>query len=310
MNKTKQDYLQEVLETHRMSKIDDTLRKYQIKRDEVKTLIEDNYNSRIYSPINSGSFAKHAAINSKFDLDIVVPFKKDSFSKLEHMFDNIYHILNTEYNSVAEVRKQKVSIGINFYQDNISLDIVPGREHNQDQYNDDKNLNLFVHSQYGTMKEKGYIKTNIQAQIDHIKAKENERKIIRLLKVWKTKNNEQYKSFLLELLAIKAFEKEGIDGNLWEKLQAVLHYIKDNVAQESFTLKDPGNSGNNVIDTLNSNERQNLSNTMGNIIQNIEHNEDNIKTYFPINENFKSIGYGVKTAGISASIPPNSTRFG
>jgi hypothetical protein len=173
---------------------------------------------------------------------------------------------------------------------------------------------------YGTIKEKTYLQTNIKAQIDHITSKENDRKIIRLLKIWKNHNNEPYKSFLLELLTIKAFDKENITGNLWEKLKKAMEYIKDNVTQENFTLKDPGNSGNNVIDTLTSYERTNLSNTMNRMINNIEDNEDYIKSYFPVNQEFEEEeddgenssqrGYGLKTASVSASVPPNNTRFG
>ena len=318
MNKTKQDYLQEVLETHRMSHIDTLTDKYKTKRKEVKEKLENNYASKVYSPMSSGSFAKHTAINIKFDLDTIVPFKKNSFDTLEKMFDDVFEFLSKEYDDVATVRKQTVSIGIIFYQDSdgdeINLDIVPGREQNQDKYKDDKNLNLFVNSKYGILDKQTYIKTNIQAQIDHIKAKENERKIIRLLKIWKNSNRENYKSFLLELITIKAFHKEDISGNLWEKLKAVMTYIKNNVTQEGFTLKDPGNSGNNVIDTLESYERQALSDKMDRIIKNIESNEDNIKMYFPTNKDFEEKvsqeGYGIKTAIASASIPPDNTRFG
>ena len=318
MNKTKQDYLQEVLETHRMSHIETLTNKYRTKRREVKEKLENNYANKVYSPMNSGSFAKHTSINIKFDLDTIVPFKKNSFDTLEKMFDDVFEFLSKEYGTVAVVRKQTVSIGIIFYQDSdgdeINLDIVPGREQNQDKYKDDKNLNLFVNSKYGILDKQTYIKTNIQTQIDHIKAKENERKIIRLLKIWKNSNRENYKSFLLELITIKAFHKEDISGNLWEKLKAVMTYIKNNVTQEGFTIKDPGNSSNNVIDTLESYERQALSDKMDRIIKNIESNEDNIKMYFPTNKDYEEKssqeGYGMKTASVSASIPPNNTRFG
>jgi len=321
MEETKQAYLQEVLETYRMSHIEDLVNKYKSRRDEVKEVLEEKYTGDIYSPINSGSFAKHTAINSKFDLDIAVPFKRDSFKTIEKMFDDVFGFLNAKYKDKATIRKQKVSIGIEFFADkdgdNISLDIVPGRELNKEQYPDDKNMNLYVNSKYGVIEKKTYIQTNIQAQIDHIKAKENERKIIRLLKIWKTSNSEKYKSFLLELLAIKAFEKESISGNLWEKLKAVMQYIQNNVAKEGFTLKDPGNSNNNVVETLETWERDNLSSKMKIIINHIEKNDDKIKLYFPKNSEFddndhssNGSGYGIKGTTIASSIPPNNQRFG
>ncbi|RUM44636.1 MAG: nucleotidyltransferase, partial [Hydrogenimonas sp.] len=249
MYQSKQDYLQEVLETYRMRHVEDQLEKFRKKRDEVKEAIEKYYRDKIYNPINSGSFAKHTAINSKFDLDIVVPFKRNSFDTLEEMFNHLYNFLTKEY-GFYNVRKQTVSIGVEFPSDNVKLDIVPGREQREGQYRYDNDLNLFINYQYGTLQKPTYIKTNIQKQIEYIKAKENERKIIRLLKIWKSKHNKKYKSFLLELLVIKAFKEENIEGNLWEKLKSVLEYIQNNVVKDNFTLKDPGNSGNNVILTL------------------------------------------------------------
>ncbi len=316
----KPKHLNQVLETHRMSHINDLLDKYTKKRDEVKEALEEKYGSKIYSPINSGSYAKHTAINIKFDLDIVTPFKRNSFATLEEMFDDVYNFLNEKYKDDAEVIPQKVSIGIKFFEDEdghkIDIDVVPGRELNDNQYSDDKNLNLFVNSKYGLLEEKTYVQTNIQAQIDHIKGKNDERSIIRLLKIWKATNNESYKSFFLELATIKAFDKEDVSGNLWEKLKKVMEYIRDNVTKDNFTLKDPGNSNNDVADTLDSWGKSSLSNKMSNMIDNIERNSENIKTYFPVNENFEEENksenkYGLKDASIIApSIPSKSQQFG
>jgi len=317
----KQKHLQSVLDTHKMTHIDDLLSKYKSKRDDVTEALEEKYKGIIYSPLNSGSYAKHTAINSKFDLDVVVPFKRSAFGTLEAMFNDVFDFLSEKYKNEATIRKQKVSIGLEFYEDEngdvVDLDIVPGRELNDDEYLEDKYLNLFVNSKYGIIAEKTYIQTNIQAQIDHIKAKQNERKIIRLFKIWKSNNNEKYKSFLLELITIKAFDKEDISGNLWEMLKSVMEYIKDNVANDNFTLKDPGNSNNNVIDTLESWEKINLANRMESIINRIEANSDNIKTYFPINEKFNDDEldsadntYGIKGSIVAPSNPPSNQRFG
>lgn len=322
MQETKQQYLQDVLETHRMAHIENLVNKYKARRSEIKEAIEQEYNGKIYNPIYSGSFAKSTAINSKFDLDNAVPFKKDSFTSLENMFNDVYNFLYDKYSDEATVQKQKVSIGVIFHADKdgdeISIDVVPGRELNQEQYSDDKNLHLYVNSQFGLLDEKSYIKTNIQAQIDHIKAKENERKVIRLLKIWKYTNSKKYKSFLLELFVIRAYNDKNITGNLWEQLKTVLEYIKDNANKDGFTLKDPGNNSNNVMDTLNSIDKMNLSNEMSSILSNIEANNDFIKIYFPKNEDFKdrcakssSVGYGVGVAAApSAGFPTESTRFG
>lgn len=318
---SKHDHLRIVLESHRMSHVQNLVAKFKTKRNEVKEAVKSHYGSDIYNLFDSGSFKKHTAINKKFDLDVVVPFKKDSFETLDKMFDSLYNFLNDEYGEVATIRKQKVSIGIIFDEDDdgdiISLDIVPGRELNKDQYTDDNKINLFVNSKYGIFSSSTYIQTNIQAQIDHIKAKESERKIIRLLKIWNNNDGKEYKSFLLELITIKAFEKKDISGDLWEKLEKVMAYIKNNISEVGFKLIDPGNSNNDLMNTLESWEKINLSNRMETIIERINSNSENIKGYFPTNKDFEdedkssgSGGYGVKTGGTIYSTPPKNERFG
>lgn len=321
MTETKQKYLEKVLQTHKMSHIEKLVDKHKEKRNEIKEKIEKHYTNKIYTPMNSGSFAKHTAINVKFDWDLVVPFKRNSFDSLETMFNNVYDFLYETYKNDAYVRKQKVSIGLEFYSDKdgdiINVDVVCGRELNQDQYNSDNKLNLFVNSKYGIIKEKTYLLTNIKAQIDHINLKNNERQIIRLLKIWKKHNNESYKSFFLELFTIKAFEKNTIEGNLWDRLKSVMEYIENNVTTKGFTLKDPGNSSNNLMDTLEEFEKTSLSNKMRRMIDNIDENDDYLESYFPKNKDFEenennnsNAGYGLKTSSVVASVPPNNTRFG
>lgn len=321
MTLNKNDHLQKVLETHRMAHIDVLLSKYKTKREEIKEAIEEKYSTNIYSPFNSGSFAKHTAINTKFDLDLVVPFKRNSFYTIEAMFQDMYDFLNDKYSNSGKalVRKQKVSIGVRFYadedEDEINIDIVPGRELNNETYPETKELNVYFNDNHWGFTKGSYTKTNIQAQIDNIKSKENERRVIRLLKIWKNSNYENYKSFLLELISIKAFDKVDISGNTWEKLKSVMEYIRDNITKDDFKLIDPGNSNNDIITSLESYERTNLSNKMNNIINRIEENDENIKTYFPINEKHEKkesneSSYGIKGPAIAASIPPNNNRFG
>lgn len=318
----KHAHLQKVLETHRMAHIDELTSKYKAKRNELRNALEERYSSNIYDLFNSGSFAKHTAINTKFDLDLVAPFKYNSFDTIEAMFDGVYDFLNEKYGQtkIANVRKQKVSIGVLFYPDDdgdeISIDVVPGRELNDNNFPESKNLNVYFNDDHWGFSKGTYTKTNIQAQIDHIKGKEDERKIIRLLKIWKHSNSEPYKSFLLELFTIKAYEKTDIAGNLWEKLKTVMEYIKENIVNDSFKLIDPGNSNNDILSSMELWEKNNLADKLELIINRVEENSENIKIYFPINDEFNDDDemsnedeYGLKK-GIALSIPPNNERFG
>lgn len=319
-------HLETVIKTHQITKEKDLLNKHIQKKNEVKEALENEYVSNVYASFNSGSYAKNTAINTKFDFDLVSPFKRNAFGTngtLKEMYEAVYDFLYNKYKDDAEVRKQKVSIGLEFYADSdgdkIKIDVVPGRELNQDQYKDDENLNLYVYYKYGNIAaDSERIKTNVQSQISNIKdradkEKDSIRKIIRLLKVWKnTKGNYPTKSFFLELVTIKAFDNSDITGNLWDKLKAVMEYIKDNVTNDGFTLKDPGNSSNDLADTLTDSEKQQLANDMKNMLDRIEENDENIKTYFPENPKFKEEDKNKNKYSTNGGmpVPPPKLNFG
>lgn len=318
INKTQ--HLKDVLESHKIKKEQTLLDKHIAKRNEIKESLEEKYSFNIYSPFNSGSYAKNTAVNKKFDFDFMVPFKRNAFDTLEQMFNDVFDFLQEKYKASAIIKKQKVSIGLEFFPDEIGdivkIDLVPGRELNKDQYLKDKNLNLYVYNQFGSF-QKGSerIQSNIHAQVDNIRKSADSqslRQIIRLLKVWKLYNNKSIKSFFIELISIRAFEDKEPEGDLWTILEIVLHFINENI--ETIALPDPGNSNNNVADSLSDIDKSLISTDVKNMLDNIELNSDFIKTYFPINSKFpctddnqKGSYYGVKKEG--PSIPP-PTRFG
>lgn len=313
MSFNKADYLGSVLETHKMKHIDSLFDKFKEKRLEIKEKLEEKYGDEIYSPFNSGSYAKHTAINSKFDLDLAVPFKRNSFSTIVEMFDNVYDFLNEEYKDIATVRKQKVSIGIEFYADEdgdvIQIDVVPGRELSKDDYPIEHYLNININTYDGN-----YTQTNIHSQIENIKGKQDARQIIRLLKIWKSQKNKDFKSFFMELIVIKAFDNKIVSGNLWEKLKVVLEYIKDEITKDNFTLKDPGNSNNDISKTIDSYKKKSLKDDFEYILNNVEFNEENLKNHFNENDKHKEVeaesknGYKINDSA-RAIIPP-SNQFG
>lgn len=313
------DYLKSVLKTYKMPLIEKQIEHYKEKRKDVTERLIEHYKDRIYKPFNSGSYAKHTAINTKFDLDIILPFKYNSFTTLEKMYDEVYEFLNDEFNNEAKIRKQRVSIGLIFNTSStdykINLDIVPARETSESDFNESNNLNLYFKENSGLLKQNSYIKTNISSQIEYIKAKDSERKIIRLLKIWKYTNGENYKSFLLELITIKSLESNTLNMDLFQLIMFVLEYIRDNIAKDGFKLIDPGNTNNNVIDSIDDSDRRRFSDKMNTLLLRINEDSDNLRSYFPINEAFLDIledndTYGIKGHEIIPSIPPNSQRFG
>jgi hypothetical protein len=289
----KNQHLACVISSHRTSKEQSLLNKHIDKRDKVKAALEEKYGTNLYTPFNSGSYAKNTAVNKKFDFDLMSPYKREAFDTLEKMYNDVYDFLNDKYSSEATVRKQKVSTGIEFLSDadghTVKIDVVPGRELNQDQYKDDNKLNLYVYKQFGKLQSGSErIQSNVKAQIDNIRdratgEKDSIRKIIRLLKVWRIYNLKTPKSFFLELITIKAFDNKNITGSLWDKLKAVMEFIRDNV--RVISLPDPGNNSNDVADTLTDAEKVLLSNDMKYMIERIEEDSDTIKNYYPVNSN-------------------------
>lgn len=306
----KSDYLQEVLETHRMQHVNETLEQYRAKRREIRDFLITEYGTNIYEPFNSGSYKKFTAINTKFDLDLIAPFKYSSFSTLESMFNDVSERIKEAFGVQAVVRDQGVSIGIVFTEDEINIDVVPARETSKGSF-DDTHKDLNLHKFDGT----GYLKTNIHKQIDHIKSKNNERRVVRLLKIWKSQKRKEYKSFFFELLAIKAYESTSPTGNLWEQFKTVLQYIVNNIESSTFKLLDPGNSNNDLMSTLDSYQKISLKSDFEWMLTNIENNEKQIEYYFEKNKEFSkeasnnSLNYGVAGA-TPVSTPSSKQRFG
>lgn len=291
MSLNKNNYLQQVLESYRMSHVDDLMEKYIKKREIVKDALVEKFKDQIVTrAINSGSYAKHDAINIKFDLDVCQPFKRNGFDTLEEMAGAIFDFFNEEFEDddlvKYKTRKQRVSTGITFVidGDEIQMDIVPGRELNADDNAETNRLNLYVRPKL--LQPASTTQTNIQKHIDLVKGKNAERSIIRLLKVWKTnKNNSRIKSFFVELITIKAFEKcSDVPTGIWEQLEMVLEFIRDNV--KTIRLEDPANSNNVVSDTMTDTEKENLYWDIKQMLELIASSADNLKSYFPVNDDF------------------------
>lgn len=291
----KTSHLNQVLESHKMKHVQSSMDKYIVKREKIKDALDEKYaDKKVTRAINSGSYAKHTAVNEKFDVDICQPFKYKSFTTLEEMADDVFDYFYNEFEDDDliryKTRKQRVSTGLTFLVDGeeISMDIVPGRELSDDDYKTSNRLNLFVRPK--GLNPSTSTQTNIQKHVDYVKGKGDERKIIRLLKIWKlNKGKREIKSFFVELITIKAFEcSSSVPSNLWEQLKMVMEFIKDEV--ETITLKDPANSNNIVSNTMTNTEKTNFAEDMKIILDRIADNDENIKIYFPVNDKYDQEG--------------------
>ena len=336
MATNRNEHLSKVLETHDINKLD-SLDKFIAKKNSVKASISSKYSGeKASNPVDSGSYAKGTAINTKFDIDLCIPFRKktaeneNGFESLQEMYDSLYDYLRNEYAEEddelekEDVRKQKVSIGLKFNidSDSLEIDVVPGRERpDHGDYNDNNtDLSLFIHPPSRSKKEqeegKVRIKTNIKKHIDLLGgvSRTHERKIARILKVWKTERKNQdggklIKSFIMELYTKEAFDKhqDEIPTGLWEKTKMVMNYIIENI--EEHALVDPANSDNVVSDSMSDAAKSNTRRNMQKTIREIDEDSDKIKVHFPINEDYNNEDDSGKNATLGASVLSTS-KFG
>jgi len=286
------EYLAKAHYTAHVDRDKELLAKYNEKYQELKEILEDKYKGRIYAPFKSGSIAKKTAINWKYDLDIVLPFKRSEAGTLKEMYEEVAGYLEDQRyteNDLLKARRQRTSIGL-FYQkgfEQLEIDVVPGRELNDEDFQEadpeKKKLNLHWNE---TPQTRQSIQTNIHKQVETIKGKGDERKVIRLLKAWKLHRElVGVKSFLLELITIKAFEDCQKPSGLWGQVKMVLEYIRDNI--ETVKLIDPGNSGNKVHETLSATEKQDLKNQTARFLEAVEEDEKRITDFIPINPKYE-----------------------
>ncbi|RYZ82930.1 MAG: hypothetical protein EOP06_20865, partial [Proteobacteria bacterium] len=68
----KNTHLDDALRSHRMRHLEILMTKALAKREAIKDALQENYGDKLATrAINSGSYAKHTAVNIKFDVDIV-----------------------------------------------------------------------------------------------------------------------------------------------------------------------------------------------------------------------------------------------
>ena len=263
--------------------------RYRKKRDKVQAALEKRYGSNIRCVQHSGSYAKHTAVNIKFDMDLCINFKRKAFATLRAMYDDVYTYLDSdefeeEVGDLTDVRQQKVSVGLFFLVDDevLNFDITPGRRISDDDPSC-YDLNLCLNDEDSS----GRMKTNIAKQISHIKGRKKERETVKFLKVWKFEHFSKLKSFLVELLTIEAFDVKGeanVPTGRWERLKLTMEFIRDKI--ETINLHDPGNSGNNVTNSLTDRQKTKLAKEMKRALKQIDKDSNKLKFYFPVNPKF------------------------
>jgi hypothetical protein len=249
------------------------------KRDEIKSFLAAKFNGQLAgAPVNWGSTARGTAIGDNFDFDILIPFSAYSFGSLEDMYNAVYKALYDKFDTASsEVRKQKRSLGMTFYLNDSELhfDIVPGREINN--YQIDKELNLYVRPD-NFWSQSSRIKTNLDAHRNMTVNRPDERKAVKLLKLYRDKNRLNMKSAIIQNMVMKAFDRKAPSFSLSENLFHSMEYIANNLSISR--VIDPGNTGNSLSESMDSYERNSVINRLNQDLDKIANNDRYFKEIF------------------------------
>lgn len=273
-------YLRNILRKENIKSDPTKLNKVLITRGEVKNWLQHEFGHQLVGPIEeTGSFKKRTAIISNFDLDLTLPFGKFFYNTLEEMYNDVFKRIHSKYGEVAEVLKQKKTIGITFTMGNrqLHIDIAPGREINN--YQIDKELNFYIRPEY-IWQNGSTFKTNVDMQKSLTVNKPEVRKIIKLIKVYRDLNRLQLPSVIIDQLTITAFNNSNFDWGISEiaNFRYTLNYIGSKLNNRS--IIDIANSNNNLLDKMSSYDRSSISDQMMSDVKKMKENPRHLMELF------------------------------
>lgn len=208
-------------------------------REKYRTPLEKDINSGFldYKPHfrYGGSLSKYTANKDSCDMDLLCYFKSDCGMNVEEIFNKVKDILN-EKKYIFEVKNSAICVtgkDNNYW--NLSVDVVPGK-YTSNEYNSDVNL--------WCNKTKRRLRSNPETQVNKVK-KSNMKDVIRLIKLYRTKNNFKFKSFFLEIFAIDVIETQiDKEDEAYKKLIKFCSCFKEIGVTK---LYDPANKNNDIM---------------------------------------------------------------
>jgi SMODS domain-containing protein len=220
---TSHEYLDGVLLNQRLSEAE--LQPLREAQSSIEAALRKVYGSAptIYY---GGSYGKKTMIKAAYDLDIVVYFPDGPANSR----DLYLHVYQTLVSALYRVKPKNVALRV-LSHDRFHIDVVPARAQDKDFYR----ATVF-NSETGAA-----VQTSIKRHIDSVK---DYRDVIKLMKLWRIRQQLDWDTFALEQTTIRALR--GVSKNDYgDCLDAILTFISDNIL--SLRLEDPANR-NNIIE--------------------------------------------------------------
>lgn len=239
------EYLAKVLEQKALTEDSVEVQEMKKHRDDVEQLIVEAFKDSEPTIDFGGSYAKGTMNKDSYDLDIVCYFPRedsDPGDTLKEIYNNVLNALSDKYwilekTSALRLRsKEPDSLGQDFH-----IDVVPGR------YVDDSHTDAYLHINKGN---KSWLKTNLRKHILFI-SKSNAVETIRLAKLWNYRAGLGIRTFVLELLVVKALNgSDELKLGLSASISKFWDYLRDH--RNELAVEDPANSGNDLSDLIDS----------------------------------------------------------
>ena len=194
------------------------------RRAGIEEILRGGWSPRFYY---GGSYAKKTMIAAQFDLDVVVYFPAGTADGPRALYEAVERRLRGAGHAVL---RHNVALRLQ-YTPGWHIDVVPGRALDESY----EYANLWASEREATRQ------TSLKAHI--AMARDGDRDVIRLLKLWRCRNAAPVGSFVLELAA----ERGRGTGTLAERFTRVLRVL---ARLPEVRLVDPANSANVVTDDL------------------------------------------------------------
>lgn len=229
-------------------------------------------------PFQWGSNAKGTAIEGKSDFDIMVRFHRNSFT-VEEMYFSVLDAFKEKFydNAIVEVIDQKKSIGLVFSLkgESVRIDVVPMRDIDTNPRNTASNL--YVNNK-GLFSKPTITKTDIPLQAS-LQLTPTQKKLIIMLKKWKTDNDVPISSYMIQLFVVKAYERNrnNIPKKLTDKLMLVLDFIAENI--DTIRLVSPENT-NNIVSDIPVTDKETIRKKALKVVEEYEYHPNTIQSFF------------------------------
>ena len=239
------DYLNDVLDDQTLADDSSELKDLRSRRDEIEGHLRDEF-GKSPSIRYAGSHAKGTMIRESYYLDLACYFPRDdddAGGTLEDIYNNVKKVLDKHYfvDPKTSALRVKSRERVDFH-----VDVVPGR------FVNDEPGDAFLFCSAGDKKR---LKTNIDTHISHVKDS-GVTDAIRLVKLWRTRNAIEWKTFVLELAVVDVLD--GSTAKIDRQLRTVLERLRDD--PDSICIKDPANpEGNDLSGVWNEQIKKNLA---------------------------------------------------